>query len=279
VTIFGESSGGTSVGYHLLSERSYGASGSASRSPLFARAILQSPGLTQTKRFDHADVNLRYVLGGLATAAQPKAKPLKECVVTPGYWLVVHANTQSSDPKLNSKMTLADAKASCLNNSKCVGFSVPINSTTAQGANATVPVLFSTVYFSGHPGYDRLHNNTERVAFWRGMALDNQREIDQAMKCLVAAPTDSLVQAGLHVPYSDTFATDQWSPVVDGTTCACRQLECAYRQLECCSRAICAICAICASCASCAHASSAHAFRLAFCSLLLALQASSSCSH
>ena len=45
VTLFGESSGGTSVAYHVLSARSAG---------LFKRAIMESPGLTQTKPWAHA---------------------------------------------------------------------------------------------------------------------------------------------------------------------------------------------------------------------------------
>ena len=46
VTIFGESSGGACVGFHLTSPKSRG---------LFRRAILESPGLTQSKGFYAAE--------------------------------------------------------------------------------------------------------------------------------------------------------------------------------------------------------------------------------
>eukprot|EP00755_Sulcionema_specki_P014903 Sspe_Gene.57943::Locus_31787_Transcript_1_1_Confidence_1.000_Length_864::g.57943::m.57943/K03929/pnbA; para-nitrobenzyl esterase len=57
VTIFGESSGGTSVAYHLTNPKSHG---------LFHRAILESPGITQIKQFDHAVTNSLYLASSLA---------------------------------------------------------------------------------------------------------------------------------------------------------------------------------------------------------------------
>ena len=57
VTIFGESSGGSSVGFHLSSAKSAG---------LFQRAILESPGLTQSKTWEAASTNTRAVVSELA---------------------------------------------------------------------------------------------------------------------------------------------------------------------------------------------------------------------
>lgn len=57
VTIFGESSGGSSVGFHLSSAKSAG---------LFQRAILESPGLTQSKTWEAASTNTRTVVSELA---------------------------------------------------------------------------------------------------------------------------------------------------------------------------------------------------------------------
>jgi hypothetical protein len=65
VTIMGESSGGTSVGYHLTSPPSY---------RLFERAILQSPGLTQVKSLPDAELNYAYVLAMLATIGSPECE-------------------------------------------------------------------------------------------------------------------------------------------------------------------------------------------------------------
>jgi hypothetical protein len=62
VLIFGESSGGTAVGAHLANPRSWG---------LFDKAILESPGLTQVKRFDEAEVNHDYLLNQLAAIGSP----------------------------------------------------------------------------------------------------------------------------------------------------------------------------------------------------------------
>lgn len=56
VTIFGESSGGSSVGFHLSSEASAG---------LFSGAILESPGLTQSKTWKAATGNTQMAASAL----------------------------------------------------------------------------------------------------------------------------------------------------------------------------------------------------------------------
>jgi len=60
VTIFGESSGGASVGFHVTSNISRG---------LFTRAILESPGLTQSKEWNHSETNTQFAISALTAAA------------------------------------------------------------------------------------------------------------------------------------------------------------------------------------------------------------------
>ena len=62
VTIFGESSGGTSVGFHIISSQSQS-------EKLFKQAILESPGLTQTRTFFESESNTLFA-GSVLTAAQ-----------------------------------------------------------------------------------------------------------------------------------------------------------------------------------------------------------------
>jgi hypothetical protein len=57
----GESSGGSSVGFHLSSAKSKG---------LFSRAILESPGLTQSKNWDEAYGNTVATVGALTTVSE-----------------------------------------------------------------------------------------------------------------------------------------------------------------------------------------------------------------
>jgi carboxylesterase type B len=62
VTIFGESSGGASVAFHVTSPLSQG---------LFTRAILESPGLTQSKLWTESESNTQFAVSALTAAASP----------------------------------------------------------------------------------------------------------------------------------------------------------------------------------------------------------------
>ena len=64
VTIFGESSGGSSVAFHLTSKKSHGVG-------LFKQAIMQSPGLTQSKPWEHASLNTEMAVSVLTAAGSP----------------------------------------------------------------------------------------------------------------------------------------------------------------------------------------------------------------
>ena len=128
----------------------------------------------------------------------------------------MQANVQIRQAAWNKNTTLISAKAWCLNSTKCVGFSVPTNSTE----NATVLVQFTYIFLTDHPGeFDP--SNVGRTAYWKGIDTTSKAGAASALRCLLSAPTDSLITAGLHVPYSDTFATDQWAPVIDGKPDTC----------------------------------------------------------
>ena len=62
MTLFGESSGGACVGFHLTSAKSQG---------LFARVILESPGLTQSKSWHASESNTLFAASALAGAGSP----------------------------------------------------------------------------------------------------------------------------------------------------------------------------------------------------------------
>ena len=70
VALWGESSGGTSVAYHLVSPASHG---------LYNKAILESPGLTQIKPMEDAELNYQYTLAALLSLNEP------QCVRRGGY--------------------------------------------------------------------------------------------------------------------------------------------------------------------------------------------------
>ena len=73
VTIFGESSGGSSVAFHVTSPKSQG---------LFQRAILESPGVTQYKTWEAMNTNTKYA-ASILTAAGSKGCAFPTAVMAP----------------------------------------------------------------------------------------------------------------------------------------------------------------------------------------------------
>ena len=61
ITIFGESSGGASVAFHLVTKQSQG---------LYNRAILESPGITQSKSWIDSTQNTQFVSSALTAAGK-----------------------------------------------------------------------------------------------------------------------------------------------------------------------------------------------------------------
>ncbi|KAH8043801.1 carboxylic ester hydrolase [Aureococcus anophagefferens] len=100
VTIFGESSGGTCVGYHVTAERSKG---------LFARAILESPGLTQTSSYADAAANLEFAAAAAAAAGAKACAWSKNWTTYPGYALKREKNATLKWTALPSSLSAAEA--------------------------------------------------------------------------------------------------------------------------------------------------------------------------
>ena len=115
VILWGESSGGTSVSYHLVSHRSHG---------LFERAIMQSPGLTQVKKLSDAELNYRYVLSALAGV-----RASSNCTHVASLGYTAFYNTLSSGRVIGGGNASAGwskkrAIAACNAMASCIGFTV-----------------------------------------------------------------------------------------------------------------------------------------------------------
>ena len=126
VTIFGESSGGSSVAFHLTSLKSRG---------LFQRAILESPGVTQYKTWDAMSTNTEYAASiltasgsnGCAYPAMEAAKISAAAATTMTQvstaFRSVEGLTFFSRSKasltIGSYPTRAEAQSACVSNPKC----------------------------------------------------------------------------------------------------------------------------------------------------------------
>ncbi|CAK0879587.1 unnamed protein product [Prorocentrum cordatum] len=188
VTIMGESSGGTSVAYHLTS-------GGKAPTTLFRRAILESPGLTQVKQWDDAATNFRFTLASLAAAQSPG------CNQTDGYDILRSDLLFSSSQYHHEEplMPAEDAMRACTKlGPLCVGFS--------QQANLTL--------FAAPPGrvFDTENRGGNFTAYMKsGPVAESDR-----LRCLLSADALKLSSLTLQVPRDDTFETDGWGPVLDG---------------------------------------------------------------
>lgn len=121
VTIWGESSGGTSVAYHLT------AYGQAS-TDLFQRAILQSPGLTQVKTWADAVENYEYLVAALTSANS------ELCARTSGYvsFNSTEIFTGQQPLRVTDNETEGDAAEWCDKYADCIAF-------TRYGTNTKTP--------------------------------------------------------------------------------------------------------------------------------------------
>ena len=110
ITIFGESSGGSSVGYHLANPHSWG---------LFHRAIGQSPGLTQLRSLGDAVDNTEFLLAVLAHNQSAG------CVQVTNGPFRHFANTRilSKPDHVLPSCNVTSATAACVADPNCFGFS------------------------------------------------------------------------------------------------------------------------------------------------------------
>jgi len=188
ITIFGESSGGTSVGWHLVRPES---------APLYNRAILESPGLTQVKPFEKALLNHQFILASLATLGS------KDCEVDPGNYLpLTNVVDFTRDPLHTAPhVSLQEAKEWCTSyGMKCAGFYY-------KSSNDTYVFLKP----GEHPFDIGIHKLGGNYTTYLKAAKE-----ECELPCLLNADANLLNDIGESVPRDDTFATDAWAPVVDG---------------------------------------------------------------
>ena len=212
VTIMGESSGGSSVGYHLTSPASYG---------LFARTILESPGLTQVKSLPDAELNYQYVLAALAAIGSSGCERAPDGAYA-AFPSVIHTGTV-----LGFAADRAAAEAACDEDARCAGYTHYPNTTEAQFVLSAItqPVVTRAIGIDGH-SYSRMVNHSvygrmrdqrsnggcaSCVAYLKAAAGGAT-----GVRCLELANATTLVSLTEYVPRDDDFATDGWAPVVDG---------------------------------------------------------------
>lgn len=208
VTIFGESSGGAAVGFHLVSPRS---------ANLFARAILESPGLTQSKTWARAEADATYAVSavagagssgcGFSEAAEPWSRYVGFAAEGPEKATL---NFSSSPGTAGLESVVAAARAACAARSDCFAASVRYDNGSGTWATALL---------GGASGPDVVLTNL--TSKYRPSAADSVVEVrppdpSKILSCAVNAPAADLIRASNGVPYGDSFKNDAVSPVVDG---------------------------------------------------------------
>lgn len=219
VTIFGESSGGTSVGYHVVSKASRG---------LFRRAIMESPGLTQTKTWEAATTNTEWVASAIAsTASLGCAWPSSSSDGTAQQALFapLHGIASHGGKPLAVFNSTALAMAACLARADCFGVYTPPPASASLSADRV-----AYVYGGGARGnlshggsVPFLFNATDKEMPPGGWPAGAEpifliRLVSRAslVSCLVHADARDLVFVMLSPPYGDTFMTDSCAPAIDG---------------------------------------------------------------
>ncbi|KAK3259977.1 hypothetical protein CYMTET_31049 [Cymbomonas tetramitiformis] len=187
VLIWGESSGGTSVSYHMTNRPSF---------PLFHKAVLQSPGLKQVHTWDEGKDNFRFTISALTIRNSPN------CSVDAGkYEAFTDTFVQSRKYLKESVMAIEAAQQWCTNQTRCVGFSYDTDRHFAK-------FVTSIPYIGGIHG--RFPGNLTTYV------KSGPTEDAAVMSCLLSASADLLNEATVGVPRGDTFNTDAWAPVIDG---------------------------------------------------------------
>jgi len=207
VTIFGESSGGTSVAFHLTSTRSHG---------LFQRAILESPGITQTKTWGESTANTQFAVAGLAAAKSP-ACAFPASSELEQQWRSFPGVAVAGEYPLASlkSSTLAAAQAQCAQRADCA--------VVYEKGNADAEF---DLYGGGTAGDLSMHllqiYNISRTTGQPSSAAAHLRLVDEAsaVQCLIQADAADLVALDMSPVYGDTFETDSAAPTVDGVELA-----------------------------------------------------------
>lgn len=195
VTIFGESSGGTSVAYHLVNKASWG---------LFHRAILESPGLTQSKPWQHAEENTQFAVAALVAAGSPNCAWPSQAA-----WLTFPGLMASGTP-IATAPDHAAGLSLCLTRQDCFLVS-------SMGANSTKLLGIGKAGSFGSVGGPGLYNASRRSGSSQTMKVSVRLADSQsATACLVGAAATDLAVLFTSPPHADTFETDSSAPTEDG---------------------------------------------------------------
>ena len=198
VTIFGESSGGACVGFHLTSRKSRG---------LFARAILESPGLTQSKTWYESESNTLFAASALVGAKSPGCRwpsnEQQQWREFPGLGMGIPKKPLA--PMVGSA---AAGRALCLTIDECQLVKViPNGSATVLGGgehgnlSTDGPLLFNWTAKTGVAGY---------AVFLR------LAEESTTVDCLEQSSPADLVALAMGPPFDDTFRADGYGMTEDG---------------------------------------------------------------
>lgn len=200
VTIFGESSGGTSVGYHMVTKDSWG---------LFSRAILESPGLTQSKLYNQAEENTKFGVAALTAAGSPACEWPAEnqtWLSYPGLMVMDMTSPLATAASDAAGRALCAARPDCFVVSTTMTGGVALYGSGHAGHVAELPFIMNMTGKGGHSPSSLVQ-----------VRLSNpSSEVD----CLLQADGGSLTQLLQYPPYADTFETDSSAPVVDGVELA-----------------------------------------------------------
>ena len=193
VTIFGESSGGSSVAYHLFNKKSAG---------LFDKVILESPGLTQSKTYYAATQNTQWIASVLTAAGSPNCSwPLK-----PTYSNYTNFEVSGNPLKVTFKEF---ALAECSVMKSCFLVQVK-NSSIAELYGGGTPGSMSSSAVQIYNVSGDIHGRNYNQVFVK------QSSPLSINGCMVSAAVQDLVVVDYGPPFGDTFETDAAAPAVDG---------------------------------------------------------------
>jgi len=198
VTMFGESSGGSSVGFHLTSTKSAG---------LFSQAILESPGLTQSKTWAASETNTEWVASILTGAGSPGCSwP----AVAQQQWIALPGLVAAGHP-IGIALSLHSAQAKCAEMPSC---SMVYQKDSTHG--------LTTLFGGGTPGNMsyagiEIFNISARLGkLSPSTVLLRVSDPASSVECLLDAHAGDLVALNTATPYDDTFETDAAAPTEDG---------------------------------------------------------------
>lgn len=194
ITIFGESSGGTSVAFHLVSKAAQG---------LFSQVILQSPGLTQSKSWNDSVKNTQWAVSMLTAAGS------EGCTWPPKtQWIHVPGIQAFGNPIVTCHRSEALKQCAMLPNCSTIQFRNDSTTAFLYGGGAPGQLVWSRVSFA---------NMTLRVGHNPGLDVFVRTPNPHTLaQCLMNANAVDLVVLDAPPPHGDTFLTDSIAPTVDG---------------------------------------------------------------